>query len=186
MAEHRRVEPRGIIGTGMATDPERLRTIEEEHERHRRAWRNAPEIEGRPTFGDVLSVTPPWEPSPEAEPPRPARRPATKTDTATIDADPEPEPNASPDPNAEGGAEAPDTPESGAALGAVAQGRRAKADRVRRLDPRADELRKAVEARLASGGSNRKKARPAAVEIPGAAPTHETPPTGKIRVRRDP
>lgn len=54
MAEHRRVEPRGIVGTGMATDPERIRDVEDEHERRARAWRSPPER----GFGDVLAEAP--------------------------------------------------------------------------------------------------------------------------------
>ncbi len=55
MAEdHRRVEPRQIVGTGMATDPSRIEDIEREAERKKRAWRNAPEQ----AFGDVLSRAP--------------------------------------------------------------------------------------------------------------------------------
>mgnify|MGYP001276312723 CR=1 FL=1 len=34
--DHRRVEPRGIIGTGMATDPDRIRELEEEQARKER------------------------------------------------------------------------------------------------------------------------------------------------------
>lgn len=55
MAEHRRVEPRGIVGTGMATDPERIREVEDEHERRARVWRAPPER----GFGDVLAEAPP-------------------------------------------------------------------------------------------------------------------------------
>jgi hypothetical protein len=54
MAEHRRVEPRNIVGTGMTADPERIRDIEDEHERRARAWREAPER----GFGDVLEKAP--------------------------------------------------------------------------------------------------------------------------------
>lgn len=54
MAQHRRVEPRGIIGTGMAADVDRIRDVEAEAERKRRAWRNAPEK----GFGDVLADAP--------------------------------------------------------------------------------------------------------------------------------
>ena len=34
--DHRRIEPRGIIGTGMATDPDRIRELEEEQARKER------------------------------------------------------------------------------------------------------------------------------------------------------
>jgi hypothetical protein len=54
MAQHRRVEPRGIIGTGMAADAERIRDVEHDQERKQRAWRNAPEK----GFGDVLATAP--------------------------------------------------------------------------------------------------------------------------------
>jgi hypothetical protein len=50
MPEHRRIESRGIIGTGMATDPERLRDLERRAERFARD-RNLPKRK----FGDVIS-----------------------------------------------------------------------------------------------------------------------------------
>ena len=40
MAEsHRRVEPRGIVGTGMATDPDRIRDIEQRAARMERDYK---------------------------------------------------------------------------------------------------------------------------------------------------
>lgn len=55
MAEdHRRVEPRSIVGTGMVNDPERLEKIGEEAARRERASRGAPEQ----TFGAVLEHAP--------------------------------------------------------------------------------------------------------------------------------
>ena len=55
MAEHRRVESRGVIvGTGMLSDVDRIRDVEADKERKERAWRNAPER----GFGDVLSTAP--------------------------------------------------------------------------------------------------------------------------------
>lgn len=55
MAQHRRVEPRGVIvGTGMLSDVDRIRDVEAEQERKERAWRNAPER----GFGDVLATAP--------------------------------------------------------------------------------------------------------------------------------
>lgn len=54
MADHRRVEARGIIGTGMANDVDRLRDIEADQERKQRAWRSAPEK----GFGEVLTDAP--------------------------------------------------------------------------------------------------------------------------------
>jgi hypothetical protein len=51
---HKRVEPRNIVGTGMATDAERVQSLEDEVARRERAWRNAPER----GFGEVLSETP--------------------------------------------------------------------------------------------------------------------------------
>ncbi|MEW5852329.1 MAG: hypothetical protein AB2A00_26295 [Myxococcota bacterium] len=58
MAEqHRRVEPRSIIGTGMATDPERLRDIEERAARFERD-RTLP----RRKFGEVMSDAGPQPP----------------------------------------------------------------------------------------------------------------------------
>jgi hypothetical protein len=53
MADHRRVEPRGIMGSGMTTDPERVQQLEEETARKERAWR-----EHEVQFGDVLSKAP--------------------------------------------------------------------------------------------------------------------------------
>jgi len=55
MAEHRRVEPRQIGGTVMATDPERSQQVVDDAERRARAWRPAPEA----GFGDVLGRAPP-------------------------------------------------------------------------------------------------------------------------------
>jgi hypothetical protein len=52
--DHRRVEPRSIVGTGMATGPERLAQIEQDAARMQRAWREAPEER----FGDVLGRSP--------------------------------------------------------------------------------------------------------------------------------
>lgn len=55
MAEdHRRVEPRSIIGTGMSTDPERVEALLHERERRERGWRHPPEK----GFGAVLEETP--------------------------------------------------------------------------------------------------------------------------------
>ena len=52
--KHRRVEPRQIVGTGMATDPRRVEDLQEEQARRERAWRDAPEK----AFGAVLEETP--------------------------------------------------------------------------------------------------------------------------------
>jgi len=52
--EHKRVEARNIVGTGMATDAERVRELEAEAVRRERAWRDAPER----SFGEVLDTTP--------------------------------------------------------------------------------------------------------------------------------
>jgi hypothetical protein len=52
--DHRRVEPRSIVGTGMLTDPERIETLQQEHERLERTWRERP----KKRFGEVLSETP--------------------------------------------------------------------------------------------------------------------------------
>ena len=55
MVEHRRVEPRTVIaGTGMASDPERVRTIEDEAARRQRGW-HGPPAKG---FDEVLDDTP--------------------------------------------------------------------------------------------------------------------------------
>lgn len=40
--EHRRVEPRPTIGTGMAADPERIEHLRHDWERAERTWRTAP------------------------------------------------------------------------------------------------------------------------------------------------
>jgi hypothetical protein len=78
MAEHRRVEPRGIAGSGMATDPDRIREIEEEYERRQRAWRDRPERR----FDDVLEEAPPKaeeaEEAPKKELPKPAPKPGPR------------------------------------------------------------------------------------------------------------
>jgi hypothetical protein len=55
MSEHRRVEPRTIAGTGMATDPERIHAVAAEAERHARAWRPVRDA----AFDDVLERAPP-------------------------------------------------------------------------------------------------------------------------------
>lgn len=52
--EHRRVEPRGVVGSGMLTDPERIEQLEHERERLERTWRDAP----KRRFGEVLSEAP--------------------------------------------------------------------------------------------------------------------------------
>ena len=53
--QHRRVEPRYIVGTGMATDPERIDRIKHDVDRRERDTRQQP-VEG---FGDVLGRAPP-------------------------------------------------------------------------------------------------------------------------------
>lgn len=68
--DHRRVEARSIVGTGMATDPERLQRIEDEAARRERAWRDAP-AEG---FGSVLGATPARGQMADATTPDPRRR----------------------------------------------------------------------------------------------------------------
>lgn len=52
--EHRRVEPRSIVGTGMLNDPERIEALQRERERLERTWRERP----KRGFGDVLRETP--------------------------------------------------------------------------------------------------------------------------------
>lgn len=54
---HRRVEPRSIIGTGMATDPDRVRELEQRAARFERD-RNLPKRK----FGDVIASAPPKPP----------------------------------------------------------------------------------------------------------------------------
>jgi hypothetical protein len=52
--DHRRVEPRQIVGSGMATDPERIERITDDAARRERAWRPSPAT----SFGAVLQHTP--------------------------------------------------------------------------------------------------------------------------------
>jgi hypothetical protein len=52
--ENRRVEPRSIIGTGMTTDPDRIRELEAEQERVERQRREKP----KKGFGEVLAEAP--------------------------------------------------------------------------------------------------------------------------------
>jgi len=90
MAEdHRRVEPRQIVGTGMATDPDRIVRVQQDAERTARAWRDAPEE----SFGDVLqrapaSTTTALEGAPTTttapQPPPPAAAPATTKPSTRI------------------------------------------------------------------------------------------------------
>jgi hypothetical protein len=55
MAEqHRRVEPRQIVGTGMATDREEIERLQAEKARFDRAWREPPAEK----FGDVMQRAP--------------------------------------------------------------------------------------------------------------------------------
>lgn len=61
--EHRRVEPRGIVGSGMLTDAERIEQLEQERARLERTWRDAP----KRRFGEVLSEVPPRGPEEEGE-----------------------------------------------------------------------------------------------------------------------
>ncbi|MFZ9886353.1 MAG: hypothetical protein ACO3JL_02520 [Myxococcota bacterium] len=48
--QHRRIEPRGIVGSGMLNDPERIEQLEHERARHERGWRDAPQRR----FGEIL------------------------------------------------------------------------------------------------------------------------------------
>lgn len=57
--QHRRIEARGIVGSGMLNDPERIEQLESERARRERGWRDAP----KRRFGEVLQ-----------EPPAPAPR----------------------------------------------------------------------------------------------------------------
>lgn len=75
MAEdHRRVEARSIVGTGMAADPERIAAVADERARRERAWRDPPAV----AFGAVLEHAPAKgtfddavEPDPRRQPPAP-------------------------------------------------------------------------------------------------------------------
>lgn len=62
--EHRRVESRGIIGSGMATDPDRIRDVEAEYERRMRQDRERP----AKSFAATLEEAPIWEGDPEEDP----------------------------------------------------------------------------------------------------------------------
>ena len=52
--EHRRVEPRGIIGSGMATDPDRIRELESEQARRERTDKGKP----KRSFASALEEEP--------------------------------------------------------------------------------------------------------------------------------
>lgn len=91
MAEdHRRIESRSIVGTGMATDPERLEQIENEAARRERAWRDQPPE----AFGAILGRAPPRGDLADAVTPDKRRQPVNDTrddddvDTSTADATP--------------------------------------------------------------------------------------------------
>ena len=84
--EHRRVEPRSIVGTGMMTDPERVEALQHDRERMERTWRAPPKKD----FSEILDEAPPphrdddaaksrrrrdeAEPEPEPEPELPEQR----------------------------------------------------------------------------------------------------------------
>lgn len=59
--EHRRVEPRGVVGSGMLTDPERIDQLTHERDRSERTWREAPKRK----FGEVLTEAPARSPEEE-------------------------------------------------------------------------------------------------------------------------
>lgn len=61
--EHRRVEPRGVVGSGMLTDPERIEQLEHDRDRRERDWREAPKRK----FGEVLTEAPARLPDDDAE-----------------------------------------------------------------------------------------------------------------------
>lgn len=77
--EHRRVEPNSIVGTGMRTDPERIREVEDEQERILRRRREKP----RRGFGDVLESAPAWHGDEEEE--EPARRASPAAEAAELE-----------------------------------------------------------------------------------------------------
>lgn len=56
--QHRRIEARGIVGSGMLNDPERIEQLESERARRERGWRDAP----KRRFGEVLRESPAPEP----------------------------------------------------------------------------------------------------------------------------
>lgn len=70
--EHRRVEPRSIVGTGMASDPERIQSLIDEN-KHRSRHLLPPERD----FSEVIATTP-AQPQDLDRPPAPAR-PRTTT-----------------------------------------------------------------------------------------------------------
>lgn len=74
--EHRRVEPRGIVGSGMLTDPERVEQLEHDRDRRERAWREAPKRK----FGEVLEEAPARAPEDDEREQRDQRRRNAKAD----------------------------------------------------------------------------------------------------------
>jgi hypothetical protein len=81
--KHRRVESRQIVGTGMATDPERIEELKLEQERRARAWRDAPEV----GFGDVLEQAPArgtLEGDEDAAPDRRRKKPVTASSESSV------------------------------------------------------------------------------------------------------
>jgi hypothetical protein len=83
MAEdHRRVEARSIVGTGMATDPERITAVADERARRERAWRDPPAV----AFGAVLEHAPAKGTFDDAVEPDPRRPPPPEPETSTTTA----------------------------------------------------------------------------------------------------
>lgn len=78
--DHRRVEPRSIVGTGMATDPERVEQVADEAARRERATRAPPAN----SFSAVLVTAPARG---DLEDAAPVRDPRRKPDDAGDNAD---------------------------------------------------------------------------------------------------
>ena len=163
MAEdHRRVEPRFIVSSGMAVDPEHIVKVEADAERAKRQWRNAPE-EG---FGDVMKRSPAKGSFADEVVPDKRRRPApAETAPTTNDDD-------------KGNDDPSDAPKAGVTPGAKTRPGRPLPSLP---DPRERALRAMLAAKttgaLPSDTDDLKTAKSAGVE---------TPPTGTIDPRRRP
>lgn len=73
--DHRRVESRQIVGSGMATDPERIQKVADEAARRERAWRPTAET----SFDDVIGRAPARGQLADEPPPPEVPAPTTST-----------------------------------------------------------------------------------------------------------